>query len=56
MDEARSAPVQPRKKKMHGKGRNIFTNNNTRTSQILDQLCPEGQVGENAFLETNTSL
>ena len=44
-DEASSSPVRPRKKS-HGKGTNIITNINTRTSRLLDQLGPEGRVGE----------
>ena len=37
-------------KKSHGKGTNIQTNDNTRTSRLRDQLGPEGRVGENTDL------
>ena len=49
MKKARSAPVRPRKKNRRGRGQ--ATSNNTRTSQLLDQLGPEGRVGERKYEE-----
>ena len=50
-DEAHSAPVRPRKKtseKQTDKQKNKQTNRKKKpTSRLLDQLGPEGRVGEN---------
>ena len=45
-DKARSAPVRPRKKNRMGRGQT-----HTQTLRLLDQLGPEGRLGENEVVD-----